>query len=129
MNVPIFAGFQRHHKLQQEKLNLAKVENGFKVVKLAVDLETRQTTIYFKNALNSLAAQKENMDLASNVARVTKIKYEQGVGSNFEVVEAESSLREAQTNYYSSLFDAITYKVDLDKAYGKLLTKTTQESK
>jgi outer membrane protein TolC len=69
------------------------------------------------------------MDLASNVARVTKIKYEQGVGSNFEVVEAESSLREAQTNYYSSLFDAITYKVDLDRAYGKLITKTTQESK
>lgn len=121
MNVPIFGGFQRHHKIQQEKLNLTKVENGFKTLKQAVDLETRQTTINYKNALNSLAAQKDNMELAGNVAQVTKIKYEQGVGSNLEVVEAESSLREAQTNYYSALFNAITYKVDLDKAYGKLL--------
>jgi len=129
MNVPIFNGFQRHHKIQQEKLNLSKLDNGFKFLKQKVDLETRQTTISFQNALNSLAAQKENMDLASNVARVTKIKYEQGVGSNFEVVEAESSLREAQTNYYSALYNAITYKIDLDKAYGRLITTTNSESK
>ncbi len=125
MNIPIFSGFQRHHKIQQEKLNLVKLDNAFKTLKQGVDLETRQTTINFKNALNSLAAQKENMELATNVARVTKIKYEQGVGSNFEVVEAESSLRQAQTNYYSALYDAITYKIDLDKAYGRLLTITT----
>jgi outer membrane protein len=61
------------------------------------------------------------MELAAKVARVTRIKYEQGVGSNLEVVDAENSLRQAQTNYYSALFDAMIAKVDLDKAYGKLL--------
>lgn len=121
MNIPIFSGFQRHHKIRQEKLNLTKVENGFKVLKLGIDLETRQATVNFKNALNSLSVQKENMDLATNVARITKIKYEQGIGSNLEVVDAENGLRQAQTNYYSSLFDAMIYKVDLDKAYGKLV--------
>ncbi|MFM7428409.1 MAG: TolC family protein, partial [Flammeovirgaceae bacterium] len=92
MSVPIFSGFQRHHKIQQEKLNLTKVENSFKVLKQGIDLETRQTSVNFKNALNSLEAQKENMDLASNIARITKIKYEQGVGSNLEVVDAENAL-------------------------------------
>jgi len=38
------------------------------------------------------------MALAEKVARVTKIKYQQGVGSNIEVVDAESSLKEAQVN-------------------------------
>ena len=61
------------------------------------------------------------MDLAENVARVTKIKYEQGVGSNLEVVDAESALKEAQVNYYNALFDASISKTDLDKAFGKLL--------
>jgi len=60
--------------------------------------------------------------LADRVARITKIKYEQGVGSNLEVVDAEDALRQAQTNYYGALFDAMIAKVDLDKAYGKLLT-------
>ncbi|MBI3220994.1 MAG: TolC family protein [Bacteroidetes bacterium] len=129
MNIPIFSGFQRHYKIQQEKLTLRKVENGFKSLKQGVDLETKQAATNFENALTSLASQKENMDLASNVARITKVKYEQGVGSNLEVVDAENSLRTAQTNYYSALFDAMIAKVDLDKAYGRLITTTNSESK
>jgi len=47
------------------------------------------------------------MALAEKVARVTKIKIpKQGVGSNIEVVDAESSLKEAQVNYYNALYDA-----------------------
>lgn len=121
MNIPIFSGLQRHYKIQQEKLTLQKIDNGFKSLKNAIDLDIAQSSIMFENALKSLASQKENQELASNIARITKIKYEQGVGSNLEVVDAENSLRTAQTNYYSALFDAMVAKVDLDKAYGKLL--------
>jgi outer membrane protein len=126
LNVPIFSGFQRHYKIQQEKLTLKKVENGFKSLKQGIDLETKQASINFENAITSLTSQKENMDLANNIARITKIKYEQGVGSNLEVVDAENSLRQAQTNYYSALFDAMVAKVDLDKAYGKLIPSITK---
>lgn len=126
LSVPIFNGLQRQYKIQQEKLTLKKIDNGFRTLKLAIDLETKQAAIGFDNAVISLTAQKENMDLAANVARVTKIKYEQGVGSNLEVVDAENSLRQAQTNYYSALFDAMIAKVDLDKAYGKLIPLTAK---
>jgi outer membrane protein TolC len=61
------------------------------------------------------------MALADKVARITKIKYEQGIGSNIEVVDAESSLKESQVNYYNSLYDAIVAKTDLDKAFNKVL--------
>jgi outer membrane protein TolC len=121
LNVPLFGGFQKHFKIQQEKLTLKKVENGFRSLKQGIDLQVSQASTSFQNAITSLQAQNENMDLASNVARVTKIKYEQGVGSNLEVVDAENSLRQAQTNYYSALFDAMIAKVDLDKAFGKLV--------
>jgi outer membrane protein len=124
MNIPIFTGLQRSNKVQQEKLALLKVDNGFKNLKNSIDLDIQRSTIVFNNALKTLAAQKENQDLAGNVARVTKIKYEQGVGTNLEVVDAEDALRTAQTNYYSSLFDAMVAKVDIDKAYGKILPDT-----
>ncbi len=121
LNVPLFTGLQRNFKIQQEKLTLIKVENGFRSLKNGIDLDIKKSSIQFENALNTLTSQKENMELAAKVARVTRIKYEQGVGSNIEVVDAENSLRQAQTNYYSALFDAMIAKVDLDKAYGKLL--------
>jgi outer membrane protein TolC len=124
LSMPIFTGFQRHQKIQQERLSLLKIENNFKSLKQGIDLETKQASANFQNAITSLASQKANMELAGKVARVTKIKYEQGVGSNLEVVDAENSLRQSQTNYYSALFDAMVAKVDLDKAYGRLLPQT-----
>lgn len=124
LSVPLFTGLQRTYKIQQEKLLLQKINNGFTDLKSGIDLEIKQASLQFENALRSLTAQRQNMELAEKVARVTKIKYEQGVGSNLEVVDAEDSLRQAQTNYYSALFDAMIAKVDLDKAYGKLIKPT-----
>jgi outer membrane protein len=120
LNWNLFTGLSRQYKIQQEKLTLIKIENGFTSLKSGIDFELKQTSLVYQNALQSLSAQKQNMDLASNIARVTKIKYEQGVGSNLEVTDAESSLKQAQINYYSALFDAMLAKVDLDKAYGRL---------
>ncbi len=127
LNVPLFSGLQRNYRLQQSKLTLMKIENSFTTMKSSIDLEIKEASVKYKNAIQSLKSQSENNGLAENVARITKIKYEQGVGSNIEVVEAESSLREAQTNFYSALYDAIVAKIDLDKAYGKLIEQTTQE--
>jgi outer membrane protein TolC len=42
------------------------------------------------------------------------------VGSNIEVLNAETSSREAQTNYFTALYDFLIAKVDQDKATGKL---------
>ena len=61
------------------------------------------------------------MTLAEKVARVTKIKYTQGVGSNLEVVDAESALKESQINYFNALYDVLVAKIDIEKAFGKLL--------
>jgi outer membrane protein len=126
LNVPIFSGLQQTYRVQQAKLELLKTQNTVKKAKQGIDLEVRQTALMYLNAVTSLKSQNENMKLAENVSRVTRIKYEQGVGSNIEVINAESSLREAQVNYYSALYDALVSKVDLDKAYGKLLPQTSQ---
>ncbi len=129
LNVPIFSGGQRYYKLQQEKIALSKVDNGFRSLKNGIDLEIKQASLIFENAIATLQTQRANMELASRVAEVTKIKYEQGVGSNIEVIDAENSLRQAQTNYYGAMFDAMVAKVDLDKAYGKLLPSINEPSK
>lgn len=122
LNIPIFSGLQRTYVIQQEKMNLLKIENSYQSVKAGIDFEIRQAQVNYHNSLEALKAQQENMDLASNIVRVTRIKYEEGVGSSLEVVQAESDLKEAQVNYYNALYDAMIARVDLEKAYGKLLS-------
>jgi outer membrane protein TolC len=120
LKVPLFSGLQRTYQVQQAKLSLLKIENNFTSLRQNIDLSIQQNTVTYQNSIETLKSQRENMELAEKVARVTKIKYEQGVGSNIEVTDAESSLREAQVNYYNALYDAIIAKVDLDKAYAKI---------
>lgn len=120
LNIPLFSGLQRTYQVQQAKLQLLKTQNSFNALQQSIDLSIEQNTATFQNSIETLRSQDQNMDLAEKVARVTKIKYEQGVGSNIEVIEAESSLREAQVNYYNALYDALIAKVDLDKAYAKI---------
>jgi len=127
LNVPLFSGLQRNYRIKQEKLSALKIENGFTTLKQGIDLEIKQSKINYDNALTSLDAQSRNMTLAEKIARVTKIKYQQGVGSSLEVTDAESSLREAQINYYSALYDAVVSRIDLIKAYGKINTLTTSQ--
>jgi outer membrane protein TolC len=129
LNVPLFSGLQRTYKVQQSKLALMKIENNFTQLRSSIDLEIKQTATNYLNAVKSLDSQKQNQELAAKIARVTKVKYEQGVGSNIEVVDAENSLKQAQTNYYSALYDALVAKVDLDKAYGKFNTQQPTETK
>ncbi len=47
-------------------------------------------------------------------------KPEQGVGSNIEVINADADYKEAQTNFFNALYQALVAKVDYDKALGKL---------
>ncbi|HTE31603.1 MAG TPA: TolC family protein [Chryseolinea sp.] len=120
LKVPLFSGLQRNYQTQQAKLTLLKTENQFGSLRQSIDLSIQQNTTTYKNALETVKSQRQNMELADRVARITKIKYEQGVGSNIEVIDAESSLRESQVNFYNALFDAISAKTDLDVAYAKI---------
>ncbi len=120
VTMPIFTGLQRHARNQQAKLSLLKAENNIDFIKNSIDLEVASASTILQNASSSLENQKKNITIAEDVVRVSKLKYEQGVGSNIEMITAETSLKEAQTNYFNALFDALVAKIDFDKANGNL---------
>lgn len=122
LSVPVFDGFQKKYQSQQKRFTLQKAQNSSLLLKNTIDLQIRQATITIGNSLQTLRTQKRNVELAQEVARVTKIKYQEGVGSNIEVLDAENSFRQAQNNYFVSLYNFLQTKVDADKANGKLYT-------
>ncbi len=120
VNIPVFDGFTKKYKIQQAKFTVDKVKQSLNLVEQSIDLQIRSANITIINGLETLKNQKRNLDLAQEVVRVSKIKYQSGTGSNIEVINAESALKEAQTNYFASLYDLLLAKIDLDKAKGKL---------
>jgi outer membrane protein len=118
--VPIISGGQKKYQLANAKLAVLKTENDLYNLQNTINLDIKQAQTTYKNGQQSLENQRRNMDLAKEVLRVTKIKYEQGVGSSLEVTTAETSLKEAQNNYISALYDMLINKVNLDKALGNI---------
>lgn len=121
LSVPIISGGQKLYQLRNAKLTAVKTQNELNNLENAINLEVSQAQTTYLNGQQSLENQKRNMDLAKEVLRVTKVKYEQGVGSSIEVTTAETSLKEAQNNYITALYDMLINKVNLDKALGNII--------
>jgi len=121
LNLNIFDGLQRHNRIQQAKIAVQKGENNLKNIELAAEIEASISEVTYTNAYASLQTQKRNMTLAQHVFDVSQKKYEQGVGSNLEITNAQTALKEAQTNYYNAVYDMIVSKIDFQKATGTLI--------
>jgi len=119
--VPIISGGIKLYQVRNAKLEILKTQNNLVNLKNGISLEVEQAQTTYRNGLKSLENQNRNMELAQEVLRVTKIKYEQGVGSSIEVTTAETSLKEAQNNYINALYDLLINKVNMDKALGKIV--------
>ncbi len=120
MSVPIFDGFSKAAKMQSAKLQLQKTENNLEQLKANIDYDVVQARLKITAAVITMDNQKVNTKLAEQVYNTTKKKYEAGLGSNQEIYNAQTELKVAQNNYYSSLYDAIIAKIDYLKAVGKL---------
>ncbi|MDP3468114.1 MAG: TolC family protein [Daejeonella sp.] len=119
--VPILSGGIKLYQVRNAKLEILKTQNNLINLRNGISLEVEQAQTTYRNGLKSLENQNRNMELAQEVLRVTKIKYEQGVGSSIEVTSAETSLKEAQNNYINALYDLLINKVNMDKALGKIV--------
>jgi outer membrane protein TolC len=118
INVPIFDGLQRNYRIQQAKVGILKAENDLLFMQRTIDMEQAVTRVTLQNSAARLQTQKANMELAQNVLDVAQKKFSSGVGSNLEVVSAQTAFKEAQTNYFDALYDAVIAKVDYDKSMG-----------
>lgn len=118
--VPILSGGQKLYQVRNAKLEVQKTENELLNLRNGINLEIINAQTAYQNGVNSLENQKRNIELANEVVRVSRIKYEQGVGSSLEVTTSETAFIETQSNYITALYDLLINKINLDKASGRI---------
>lgn len=121
LNVPIWTGLQKSAKVSQAKLNLQKIDNSIELMRNSFALELAGASKNYQNILMSLEITRKNRELAKEISRVAKVKYESGIGSSLELVDAESSLREADANYFSTLYELLIARLEVEKASGGII--------
>jgi len=120
LQIPIFDGLLKSSRIQQNRVQVRQLQNQQELLVENIDFEKFQARANLLNSLNTLEVQRENRELALEIFNISKIKFQEGVGSNLEVIDADAALKEAENNYFGALFDAMIAKVDLEKALGIL---------
>ena len=120
LNVPIFDGLYKKAKMDQAKIDFKKTENTKQQALLGMNLQVGQAKTNYLNALKTIELQKKSQDLAESIFNTTKIKFKEGIGSSFEMINAESELTQANTNYLIALYELNVTRIDLNKALGIL---------
>src|SRR6218665_180329 len=120
LSIPIFNGFATNSKIAESKLTVQKLDNQVEMMKIQIDNQVVSARNTLQTSIAAMDYQRKNMELAQEVYRQSKKKYEVGTGSSIELNTAQKDLQEAQTNYINALYDAIIAKVDFLNATGKL---------
>lgn len=120
LSVPIFDGLQKHHRIRQAQYTIEKTKNNLENLERVIDFQREAAVNQLRNSLTTLDIQERNLVLAEKVFNTTKKKYEQGIGSSFEILQADTDFQNAQSNYFQSLYDAVNAKIAYYRSLGKL---------
>jgi outer membrane protein TolC len=123
LSVPIFDGFQKHHKIQQEKIALEKLEIDIRNTEQMLNMQEINAKRQLQNSFDAVAAQKENRDLADEVYEQTRQRYKQNIATMPDLIDAENAYISAQNNYINELIAFHKAELELLKAKGILLEK------
>ncbi len=120
LSVPIFTGLKRIYQYQAAEMNVEISTNTINDLKNNIELEYNSSYRQYENAVDNLKTQKENTKLAQLNYDNLKYQYDNGVQPLIEVLNAETTLLQAQNDYINALYQALVNKVDLEKSLGRI---------
>ena len=120
INIPIFNGFATKAKVQQNQIDIDKLEIDIKDTKLGLDQAYQNAKAQIENSLATLESQKANVKLAEDVLADTKSNYQYGLATLTDLLDAENSLVQAKNNYTTAILDYKIAEVQYYKSKGEL---------
>ncbi len=120
LDVPIFSGMQRYWQTEQAKLDLKKAELDLNETERKLKNSAYAASIDYDNAYNSLKTAEDLVNLSSSIYNKQQIKFKEGMGTSFDLQQAETQLYSSQSQYYQAAINLVQAKVKLDQALGTL---------
>lgn len=120
LRVPIFNGGATKARVKQADVAIRKLNEDIAQTRLSLNLAYENARTQINNSVITLNNQQENVRLAQEVYANTQNNYNNGLATLTDLLDAENSLTEAQTNYSSALLDYRVAEIQLIKAQGSL---------
>jgi outer membrane protein len=119
LSLPLIDGFSTKARVREANISLK--QEYFKLIDLAnsIEQEVKQAYSDWFLAVKNLAVSSKTLQAVQDLYSLTKLQYEQGSVTYFELEQKESQLTQAENGYVNALYNLRNSIATLEKAIGR----------
>lgn len=114
LDIPIFSSGMRSASTQRAQINLEKSETELTETEQRIKLEIASAKSDYQFAIEDYQNKKENLALAERIETKNQTKFFEGIGSSFDLRQAQTQLYTAQQELLQAMLDVVNYKAALE---------------
>jgi len=114
---------------EQAKLDVEARERNLKLLGDTVAREVNDALRRLERNSKRIDVQKAEMEHAQQKLRLARIKFDRGLGDNFDLMSAEEDVIRAETAWISAVTDYIVSQAEFKKAVGTLVERPSRLAK
>lgn len=115
----IFDGTATWNKIKEAQGKLEANQANETEVKKGIALEVKSSNFTLKSSYENLRGTSKALELAEENFRIADLRYNSGVGSNLEAIDAQAALNQARINHLQSQHDLQIAKARVNKVLGR----------
>jgi outer membrane protein TolC len=120
VSIPIFTGLNTKTQIDKAQNELAKAKNSADQTMDMLELDYNNSKLTYTQKWKAYQLQVQSVGLAKEIFKTAQIKYKEGVGSSFEMIQAQQDLVNAEIQLTAAAYDLIISETNLKKSLGKL---------
>ncbi len=122
LNIPIFDGFARRSRVKQADIQIQQIQQDLKNTKNSLSLAYNNANLELRNNISTINAQQENVKLAAEIYASTQNNYNNGLAPLTDLLNAETSMVDAQNSYNKALLNYKLAEIQLMQSNGNIKT-------
>jgi len=119
VTIPIFDGFSTEAKVDETNARYAQATLEKENLSDQIAVDIRQACLDLKQAETIINSSKDNIEEAKETLRIAEVSYDNGEGTNLDVLDAEVSLSQIEKNLSEGIYDYLMAEAFLDRTMGQ----------
>jgi outer membrane protein len=120
LSIPIFSSGLRKSKVSQASISLEQTQNKKDLLEEQLKIQEKQLRFNLNNAFDKYTSQKKNVKVALRVNRSFDLKYEHGIASSLERLQANDNYLQAENNFVGATMELLQAYVAWEKLLNEL---------
>lgn len=115
----VFTGGRRKHQVAEARARESSLVNQREDLTRLIELDVRQAYIQMQDALAKVMEERATVVFAREGLRLAQLRFQEGVGTQVEILDAELALTGAESSLIRAMRDYAVAHASLEKATGR----------